>query len=236
MSVRYLFAVTVVALTVIAKISQGMLMEEAKIVRHIPTARKVIALTFDDGPNPKTTPEVLKVLREKNVKATFFILGENAKQYPELVAKAASEGHEIGSHSYTHRHLKDLSEEECAEELDKAEEIIGTVAPRPKLFRPPGGLYNDIVLREAKKRGYTTVLWSVDPEDWKRPSVQNVIKTVMDKAKSGGIILMHDGIYPLPTPKAVAIIIDRLRAEGYTIITVSELLSYEEVKETGISW
>lgn len=231
-SIQHFWAAGVVALAVIAKLSQGLLAEEAKIVRHVDTAEKVIAFTFDDGPNPKTTPELLQVLREKNVKATFFVLGENAKVHPELVEKALSEGHEIGSHSYTHRHLKNLSQAECAEELDKADAMIRTVAPGPTLFRPPGGLYNEGVLAEAGKRGYTTILWSIDPTDWKRPGVDYVVKEVMKKAKPGGIVLMHDGMSPLPTPKAVAILIDRLRADGYAIVTVSELLKYEEAKQT----
>lgn len=231
MSIRYYFAMTVVVLTVIAKVGHGLLIEEAKIVRHIPTAQKAIALTFDDGPNPKTTPELLEALKAKNVKATFFVLGENVKAHPELVERALREGHEIGSHAYTHRHLKDLSQAECAEELDKTEALIKTVAPSPKLFRPPGGLYNDTVLDEAQKRGYTTVLWSVDTLDWKRPSVDYVVKTALDKAKSGGIILMHDGLYPLPTPKAIGRMIDRLREEGYAIVTVGELLRDEEANQ-----
>lgn len=228
-----LFAIGVVTLAIAAKVGQGFFPEEAKIVRHIPTASQVVALTFDDGPNAKTTPELLRVLREKNVRATFFILGENAAEHPELVAQAAKEGHEIASHSYTHRHLKNLNREECAAELDKAEDILNKIGQRPRLFRPPGGLYNETVLEEAKKRGYTTILWSVDPNDWKRPSVDFVVRSVTEKAVSGGIVLLHDGLYPLPTPKAVAQIIDRLRAKGFSIVTVSELLKYQEVRETG---
>lgn len=229
----HLFAAGVVALAVAAKIGQGFFSEEAKIVRHIPTASQVVALTFDDGPNAKTTPQLLRVLQEKNVRATFFILGENAAEHPELVAQAAKEGHEIASHSYTHRHLKNLSREECAAELDKAEEILCRIGQKPRLFRPPGGLYSEAVLEEAEKRGYTTILWSVDPTDWKRPSVDFVVRRVMEKAASGGIVLLHDGLYPLPTPKAVAQIIDRLRAKGFSIVTVGELLKYQEVRETG---
>lgn len=234
MSIRCYFAAGIIALTILAKVGQSFLIEEAKIVRHIPMGHKVIALTFDDGPHPKTTPAILKVLREKNVKATFFVLGENAKLHPELVVKTVQEGHEIGTHAYTHRYLKDLDQAECANELDETEAAISASAPKPHLFRPPGGLYNDTVLEEAEKRGYTTILWSVDPEDWKRPSVEHVVATVMKKARPGGIILLHDGLYPLPTPKALSLIIDRLRAEGYAIVPVSELLKYDEVKETGL--
>lgn len=233
MSTRYFFAASVVALTILAKISQGFLASDPQIVRHVPTEQKVIALTFDDGPNPKTTPAVLKVLKDKNVQATFFVLGENAKEYPALVAKIVQNGNEVGTHAYTHRHLKDLSREECAKELDDTEKVIAESAPRPHLFRPPGGLYDDKVIEEAEKRGYQTILWSVDPLDWKNPSVDYVVQTVMKKAQSGGIILLHDGLYPVPTPRALGQIIDLLRQKGYTFVTVDQLLKYSQVQQTG---
>lgn len=234
MSIRYYFAAGIIALTVLAKVGQGFFAEESHIVKRIPTDQKVIALTFDDGPHPKTTYEILKVLKEKNVKATFFVLGENVKTHPEVLARTKAEGHEIASHSYTHRHLKKLSQAECGKEMDNAESIIGEIAEKPVLFRPPGGLYNEDVLKEAQKRNYTVVLWSIDTLDWQRPSIDSVIKKVMEQAKSGSIVLMHDGLYPMPTPKALPIIIDRLRAKNYTFVTVGELLKYEEVKETGV--
>lgn len=234
MSIRYYFAAGIIGLTLLAKVGQSVLAEESHIVKRVSTDQKVIALTFDDGPHPKTTYEILKVLKEKDVKATFFALGENVKQHPEILAKAKAEGHEIASHSYTHRHLKKLNKAECGEEMDNAESIIGKIAGRPTLFRPPGGLYNEDVLKEAEKRNYTIVLWSIDTLDWQRPGVGSVVKKVMDQAKSGSIVLMHDGLYPMPTPRALEIIIDRLRAKNYSFVTVGELLKYEEVRETGV--
>ena len=233
MSIRYYFAATLVALTILAKVSQNFFAEESHIIRRVPTNQKVIALTFDDGPNVKTTYEILKILKEKNVKATFFVLGENVAVHPEILQKAKEEGHEIASHSYTHRYLNKLSQEECSDEMDQAEKIIEQYATKPILFRPPGGLYDDKVIEEAQKRNYNVILWSIDTLDWQRPSVNSVVKAVTTKVKPGDIVLMHDGLYPMPTPKALPIIIDKLRANKYSIVTVGELLKYEELKETG---
>lgn len=190
---------------------------------------KVVALTVDDGPHYKTTPQMLAVLREKNVRLTLFILGENAASHPEILAQAVADGHEIASHAYSHNSLAKMSRMEVGEELDKAEKAITVVAPKPTLFRPPGGAYNDTVTAEAARRGYTSILWSIDPGDWRRPSVEQVVNGVMNKIEPGSIVLLHDGQYPLPTPEAIGIIIDRLRSQGYSIVTVSELLQYYEV-------
>ena len=189
---------------------------------------KVVALTIDDGPHYKTTPQILAVLKEKNVKLTLFILGENAKKHPEILAKAVAEGHEIGTHAYSHNFLTKMSQQEVGDEFDKAEQAIMVVAPKPVLFRPPGGGYNETVLAEAQKRGYRTILWSVDPADWQRPSVEHVVTNVMKNVQPGSIVLLHEGQYPLPTPQAISIIIDQLRQQGYSIVTVGELLQYYE--------
>ena len=190
-----------------------------------------MALTFDDGPNAKATPEILAVLREKKVKATLFLLAVNVEQHPELVQQAVQDGHEIGTHAYSHMLLGRQPKQLVEEELDKAEKIISNWAPRPILFRPPGGSYNKGVLAAAHARGYTTVTWSVDPEDWRCPPVGEVVQRVMTQVKPGSIVLLHDGQYPLPTPEAIKQIIDQLREQGYTLVTVSELLQYYEVRE-----
>jgi len=213
-----------------AVVVQGMLTDNGKVIKKVPTTHKVVALTIDDGPHYKTTPQMLAVLREKNVKLTLFILGENATSHPEILAQAVADGHEIAAHAYSHNLLTKMNRAEVGEELDKTEKIITAVAPKPTLFRPPGGAYNDTVTTEAGRRGYTTVLWSIDPGDWRRPSVEQVVNHVMKNIEPGSIVLLHDGQYPLPTPVAIGIIIDRLRAQGYSIVTVSELLQYYEVR------
>jgi len=211
-------------------LAQSALVYDQKVIKKVPTTHKVVALTIDDGPHYKTTPQMLAVLREKNVKLTLFILGENAERHPELLAQAVADGHEIANHAYSHNSLAKMSKAEVGEELDKAEKAITAVAPKPLLFRPPGGAYNDVVATEAQRRGYTTILWSIDPGDWRRPSVEHVVDTVMNNVSPGSIVLLHEGQYPLPTPEAIGIIIDRLKEQGYEIVTVSELLQYYEVR------
>lgn len=201
-------------------------------VSKVPTNDKVVAITIDDGPHPKTTPEILAVLREKDVKVTFFVLGVNAQKNPKLVAQELLEGHEIGSHAYSHTRLVKLSEDKIDEELNQTERAIMLIGPKPTLFRPPGGAYNSKVLSSIEHKGYTMILWSVDPDDWRRPSVDDLVERVMANVKPGSIILLHDGQYPLPTPKALAIIIDRLRNEGYSLVTVSELLRSSEMRSS----
>ncbi|WP_090932803.1 polysaccharide deacetylase family protein [Pelosinus propionicus] len=208
----------------------GVVKDNDKAIRKVPTTHKVVALTVDDGPHNMMTPQLLAVLKEKNARVTFFVLGEHAAAHPEIVAQEVADGHEVASHAYNHRFLSKISKEEMGEELDKAEKAIMAAAPKPVLFRPPGGAYNDTVVAEAQLRGYTTVLWSVDPGDWRRPSVSSVVENVMNHVKPGSIVLLHDGQYPLPTPEALGIIIDKLREQGYSIVTVSELLQYYEVR------
>lgn len=213
----HFFAVGIVVLATVARFSQG---GEAEVVRQLPVEEKLVALTIDDGPYAGMTEKLLAVLQKKNVRATFFILGENAQEYPDLCEKIQQAGHEIGSHSFTHDHLNKMTQEQCANQLDKAESVIGSVS----LFRPPGGLYNDGVLQEAKKRNYQLVLWSVDPHDWQKPSAGEVAKRVLQAVKPGSIVLLHDGQSGLQTPQAISEIVDNLRKQGYSFVTVSELL------------
>lgn len=201
-----------------------------KPISSVPTTHKVVALTFDDGPYPHTTEELLAVLREKKVRATFFVLGSNLEKNKELFAQTVADGHEIGSHAYSHRLLTKLSAEECERELDQAEGLISVYAPRPTLFRAPGGAYNHAVLNAARKHGYTIINWNIDPLDWQRPPVNTIAARVVGQVKPGSIVLMHDGQSRMNTPQAVAILVDQLRESGYEIVTVGELLQYYEVR------
>lgn len=211
-------------------LTQGIILDKEKVIKKVPTTHKVVALTVDDGPHYQTTPQILAVMREKNVKLTLFILGANAEKHPEILAQAVADGHEIATHAYSHQWLSKIDISQVGEELDHAEKVITMVAPKPTLFRPPGGAYNDRILEETAKRGYTTILWSVDAGDWRQPSVNYLVTDVMKHIEPGSIVLFHDGQYPLPTPEAIGIIIDRLREQGYSIVTVSELLQYYEVR------
>lgn len=228
---RLLFC-AIAVLAVITSISEKREIDNAQTISRVSTTHKVVAITIDDGPNYKATPEILAVLKEKQVKATFFVLGENAEHLPKILAQEVADGHEIGIHTYSHPTLPKLGPTKIEEEFSKAEKVIATTAPKPTLFRPPGGLYNHQVIKTAHQKGYTVVLWSIDPRDWSCPPSQKVVETVVNNIKPGSIILLHDGQYPLPTPQALGIIIDRLREQGYEFVTVSELLQYNEVRHS----
>jgi len=197
-------------------------------IRKVPTSQKVVALTFDDGPLNESTPLILSILKEKNVKATFFVVGERVKQFPALVQQEVAEGHEIGNHTYSHPKLKMESKKQIEEELISTEKAILAVAPQPTLFRPPEGFYNDTILQLARDNGYLIVLWSIDTNDWRYPPVGKIIDSVLKDIKPGSIILLHDGKYPSSTPEALGFIIDSLKARGYEFVTVSDLLQYYE--------
>jgi peptidoglycan-N-acetylglucosamine deacetylase len=186
-----------------------------------------IAMTFDDGPSPTLTPRLLDILKEKGVKATFFVIGQNVVHSPEIVARAAAEGHEIGNHSWSHPSLTKISEQRVQEEVQKTSDAISeATGKKPTLLRPPYGAIN---LRTGKmieeKDGLTIILWSVDPLDWKSPGANVVAQRLIAGAKPGAITLSHD-IKP-GTIQAIPEVIDALKAKGYKFVTVSELIALE---------
>jgi len=206
---------------------------DPRTITHISTNQKVIALTIDDGPHPVTTPEILSVLKEKKVDATFFILGQNGQKRPDIVAQEIADGHEVAVHAYHHKPLTQLDIIHIMEELEKTENLITMVSPeKPALFRPPGGIYNDAVIAAAQEKKYSIILWNIDTLDWTRPAVNSIVHTVLNNISPGSIILFHDGQYPLPTAKALAVIIDRLSEQGYRFATVSEMLRFHEIRPT----
>ena len=186
---------------------------------------KRIALTFDDGPHEAYTAEILAILNEYGIKATFFVVGQNAKEYPKLVKQAAEAGHEIGNHTQTHP-LKNLSGEQMEREMSECESTICEwIDCRPRLFRPPGGIISQTVTALAEDHCYRVILWSVDTRDWAHTPVERITKTVLDEVGAGDIILMHDGIKSnSPTPQALRILIPILLERDYRFVTVSELL------------
>jgi peptidoglycan/xylan/chitin deacetylase (PgdA/CDA1 family) len=202
-----------------------------KAIKKVPTTHKVVALTFDDGPHPRTTPALLSVLKAKNVSATFFVLGTSVEKYPSLLADIVANGQEVASHSYTHRFINKLRHEEFENELDKAEKLIMNHAPKPTLFRPPGGGYNDRLVLEMKQKGYTTILWTIDPRDWDNKGAEAIAATVVNKVSPGAIVLLHEGDCAAATPAAVGKIIDILQEQGYKFVPVGELLGYYEIRE-----
>ena len=187
---------------------------------------KKIAITFDDGPHPRNTPEILKILDKYGVKATFFIIGINAKNYPEALSMVIDAGHEIGNHTYSHQVLKNKTKEAISQELLETEkEISKRNEFSTTLIRPPCGFYDENLLDLANENGYKVVLWSIDTHDWAHASVESIVSSVTKNIKGGDIILFHDYISgENNTPAALQIIIPRLLKQGYEFVTVSELL------------
>lgn len=194
--------------------------------------QKIVALTFDDGPSPDVTPQILNTLQEFEAKATFFMLGSQVEFYPQLAEQVASLGHEIASHSYHHPDLTTMDDQKIKEEFKQtSKEIKKATGREPKLFRPPYGAYNDRVIHYADHYDYAIVLWSIDALDWKHQNADEIIKIVMEDLTDGAIILLHD--IHQSTADALPELLTSLQKEGYTFVTVSELLSSQEKEGVG---
>ena len=184
-----------------------------------------IALTFDDGPNATLTPKLLDLLAARHLKATFFVVGQNAADHPEVLKRAVREGHEIGNHSWSHPNLGKMSDDGVRRELQKTEDaIVAAIGKKPTLMRPP---YGSITARQKKwiheEFGYRIILWDVDPLDWKRPGPSVVTARILKETKAGSIVLAHD-IHP-PTIEAMPATFDQLMKKGFKSVTVTELLA-----------
>jgi peptidoglycan/xylan/chitin deacetylase (PgdA/CDA1 family) len=184
-----------------------------------------IAMTFDDGPSAKLTPELLDILAAHHIHATFFVIGKNVIDHPEILQRAVREGHEIGNHSWSHPSLGKMRDDKVREELQKTDDAIkGAIGTRPVLMRPP---YGSITARQKQwiheEFGYRTILWDVDPLDWKRPGSAVVTSRIVHETRPGSIILSHD-IHP-GTIKAMPATFDQLQGKGFKFVTVSELIA-----------
>ncbi|GAW94124.1 polysaccharide deacetylase family protein [Calderihabitans maritimus] len=193
----------------------------------------VVALTFDDGPDPRYTPAILDILQEKKVPATFFLVGKHVERYPQIARRIVDEGHEIGNHTYSHANLLGASSFKIRREIEAAEKAIKkATGRRPAYFRPPRGLYSRTLRDILSEKNYALVLWSVSSQDWSGVSAQDIERNVLARVKPGAIILMHDsgdlisswGGDRTNTVKALPGIIDGLRAQGYRFVSLSELL------------
>jgi len=184
------------------------------------TCSKPVALTFDDGPHKTYTNQKLDILKQKNVPATFFMVGNLVGAYPDVVQRIKNEGHELGNHTWDHAQLTRLSAADIQSEISKTQDAVKQACgTAPNVMRPPYGAVNDTVKQNV---GLPIIMWSVDPDDWKDRDKNTVIQRVVSNTKSGDIVLMHD-IYE-STADAVPEIIDQLSAKGFCFVTVSELL------------
>lgn len=181
--------------------------------------QKKVALTFDDGPHPVYTLKLLDGLAQRNVKATFFIIGESAERYPEVIKRIHDEGHLIGNHTYSHVQLTCISTAKAVEEIRKTNEILSSITGEDvNYIRPPYGKYSNAL---AKNSNLVPILWTVDPRDWSVLNTNSVVSHVIKKVGENDVILLHD-IFDTSVEAALQII-DILLEQGYTFVTVDEL-------------
>jgi peptidoglycan/xylan/chitin deacetylase (PgdA/CDA1 family) len=187
-----------------------------------------VALTFDDGPHEVLTPRLLDTLKQQRVKATFFLVGENVDKHPEVVKRMVKEGHEVASHSYTHPNLGKMDEGGVGGQLTKTHQAIKTACGVDvSLFRPPYGSFTETQRSWAFSRlGYRTIIWDVDPLDWKVRDSKKVEDKILASTTSGSIVLMHD--IHKSTVEAVPNIIQGLRDRGLKFTTVGGLIALEK--------
>nr|WP_264989563.1 polysaccharide deacetylase family protein [Lysinibacillus sp. KH24] len=218
------------SLTVNANKGRHYYEQTGEVVWDINTDDKIIALTFDDGPHPQYTAAILDVLAKYDIKATFFIIGKNAEKYPSMILRSYSEGHELANHTYSHPFK--ISMAELREELRQTNEVIYSITGfSPTLFRPVGGNYTDQMINVAVEDGYKVVMWSwhQDTLDWKQPGVEKIAQKVLKGASPGDVILFHDGGgNRTQTIQALEKIIPTLQKQGYTFVTMSELIEHRE--------
>ena len=192
-------------------------------VYRVESDKKQVAISFDAAWGNEQTEDLLRILDEHKVKATFFLVGDWVDKFPDDVVTIAQKGHDIGNHSNTHPHMPQLAAEEATAEITSCNDKIKALTGKsPTLFRPPYGDYNNMVVDSVKKLGMYCVQWDVDSLDWKDPSPEQMTKTVLDKVQDGSIVLMHNGAKN--TPAALPSIIEGIKDKGYEIVLIKDLI------------
>ncbi len=221
--------------------SNGMIKNESyvqypkpfEVIRHGKSSKKEVVLTFDDGPDPAYTPEILDILNRYQVKGTFFVVGENALMHPQLVKRIYDEGHEIGNHTFTHPDITSITPSRLRMELNATQHLIqGITGHSMTLFRPPyiadtelSTKQEQLPVLEAQKLGYTMVGQSIDSGDWQGATVDDLVNQTLDQLSEGNVILLHDaGGDRSKTVEALPIIIETLKGRGYTFSTTAGLI------------
>jgi peptidoglycan/xylan/chitin deacetylase (PgdA/CDA1 family) len=196
-----------------------------------PPLPKIVALTFDDGPHGTHTPELLDILERKHVPATFFLLGEQVEQYPEIAARMVAQGHQLGNHTWDHAHVVRMDTKEIAADLERTSAAIAAATGiEPTVTRPPFGTITD----ELQLASTTPlILWSIDPKDWRDREATTITDRVLKDIRPGAIILLHD-IYG-SSVEAVEPIIDQLQAQGYTFVTIDRLFEFDTHPELRVA-
>jgi peptidoglycan/xylan/chitin deacetylase (PgdA/CDA1 family) len=194
------------------------------------SAKHAVAITFDDGPSPKFTPQILALLKEYGAKATFFVLGEKIEKYPDLIKAEMRGGHELGNHTYSHPHLVKSDQKARERELERTGLDLSLLGcpNTEKIMRPPYSEYDKRLVSYLDHTDRELILWSVDSGDWRGLAAPAIIRNVLSQVKNGSIIIFHDEYNEKdrhPTVEALKVILPFLQKEGYQMVTVSELLS-----------
>ena len=196
------------------------------------STRHAVALTFDDGPSPLFTPKILALLKQYQAHATFFVLGRKVEKYPGLVQAELQAGHEVGNHSFSHPYLTESSQftrEKELERTDMALDLLGC-PKKGRLIRPPFSAFDDRLTTYIAHKQQHLALWSIDSGDWQGLGSEAIVKNVLTRVKNGSIVIFHDSDEKdqadrTPTVEALEVILPALKAEGYELVTVSELVA-----------
>lgn len=198
------------------------------MISEVATSQKAVAITFDDGPNPIYTPQVLEIFAKAEGKATFFMIGEQMEKNPEIVKEAAEQGHEIGNHTYSHPKLSELTPADCLGEIERTEQMIRDLTGKqPVTFRPPYLDYNQETISVVESKGYSMIgALNLEAQDWEQPGVNHILSASRKCVKNGSILIFHDGYGDRSqTIQAVRELVFELKSQGYQLLTVSELLN-----------
>ena len=199
---------------------------EPVTVTAVATRQPVVAMTFDDGPHPTLTPRLLDILGQRGIRAPVYVIGTNARRYPELTRRIVAEGHEIGNHTWSHPYMNRRGTEAMFREIDRTNQVVyDYTGLAPVTFRPPYGAFNQGQRQMLhRERHMPTILWSVDPLDWKRPGSSVVTSRILNRSHPGAIILSHD--IHSPTIEAMPATMDGLLARGFEFATMSQMLGW----------
>ena len=195
------------------------------ILAHLPGRQNAVALTFDDGPSPETTPVILDILREEDARATFFVLGEAAERYPDLLRRTAAEGHSIGIHAYRHAPFVLKSAQAIRSEIARTESAIRSACPDTKIIpwlRPPNGFKSPGLIWVLRRAGYRPAAWSVDSRDYRESDPARIAAHVLGKSQAGVIILLHDGPENAATAPALRTVLRGLAERGLILVSLGK--------------